>query len=364
VKAQIKDGTSLLYDFRPLYFGMNLGSSGFSTHHCLKDFALLSKTGQVIDGEDFVVSVLRNKEQPLIFKILAFNLELREEFMMELSEADIYELVEGDQQLLRNLEPDGLVKKIATNLSVIVRDKIKVLTCEQKIFFNDIWMRDMESGKNQQVHVRSPMEAQLFAADEAAQHRLSHPLQSALTHTAARTSQLSRLQPKHVAPPQAFLDRFHSTVACQTDFEISTLYEGFENVYRGVQKVGEVTHMRLSIQESSKTKTLVFIFDDLTSLQKLKFSLYQKAATDQYVVHSECMRIAEGHHVLVSVEQIQEQGLLIKMYDLLECTAVSFSLLRKQNGQFSKLEEERALDLLMEQDFRNFIYELTFITNK
>ena len=35
VKAQIKDGTSLLYDFMPLYFGMNLGSSGFSTHHNL-----------------------------------------------------------------------------------------------------------------------------------------------------------------------------------------------------------------------------------------------------------------------------------------------------------------------------------------
>ena len=140
VKAQIKDGTSLLYDFMPLYFGMNLGSSGFSTHHNLKDFALLSKTGQVIDGEDYVVSVLRNKDKPLIFKILAFNLELREEFMMELSETDIYELVEGDQQVLRTLEPDGLVTKIATNLSLIVRDKIKVLTCEQKIFFND-WQR-------------------------------------------------------------------------------------------------------------------------------------------------------------------------------------------------------------------------------
>lgn len=45
VKAQIKDGTSLLYDFMPLYFGMNLGSSGFSTHHNLKDFSLLSKIG-------------------------------------------------------------------------------------------------------------------------------------------------------------------------------------------------------------------------------------------------------------------------------------------------------------------------------
>jgi len=62
--------------------------------------------------------------------------------------------------------------------------------------------------------------------------------------------------------------------------------------------------MRLSIQEASKTKTLVFVFDDLTSLKKLKFSLYAKSNTDQYVVHSECMRITQGHHVLVSVEQI------------------------------------------------------------
>jgi len=234
VKAQIKDGTSLLYDFMPLYFGMNLGSSGFSTHHNLKDFALLSKTGQVIDGEDFVVSVLRNKEKPLVFKIIAFNLELREEFMMELSESDIYELVEGDQQVLRSLEPDELMKKMTTNLNLIVRDKIKVLTCEQKIFFNEIWMENMESGKHQQVHVRSPMEISLVPSDPDAQRRMANPVQSSLTHTAARTSQLSKLQPKYQVPPQAFTDRFTNNIACQTDFEISTLYEGFENVYRGV----------------------------------------------------------------------------------------------------------------------------------
>lgn len=101
---------------------------------------------------------MRNKHKPLIFKIIAFNLELREEFMMELSESDIYELVEGDQQVLKNLEPDALIKKITTNLNLIVRDKIKVLTCEQKIFFNEIWMQNMESGKNHQVHIKSIME--------------------------------------------------------------------------------------------------------------------------------------------------------------------------------------------------------------
>lgn len=102
----------------------------------------------MIDGDDYVISIFRHKEKPMIFKIIAFNLELREEFMIELSEYDIYELVEGNQQILRNLEPDALVKKIITNLNLITRDKIKVLTCEQKIFFNEIWMKNMESDKN------------------------------------------------------------------------------------------------------------------------------------------------------------------------------------------------------------------------
>ena len=60
--------------------------------------------------------------------------------------------------------------------------------------------------------------------------------------------------------------------------------------------------MRLSILESTKTKTLLFTFDDLVSLSKLKFSLYDKETADQYVVHIECMKITDGHHVMVAVE--------------------------------------------------------------
>jgi hypothetical protein len=52
------------------------------------------------------------------------------------------------------------------------------------------------------------------------------------------------------------------------------------------------------------------------------------------------------------------------MYDMLECKSVNFSLLRKQNGQFTRLSEESSLDLLMKGDFRNFIYGLTFVVNK
>ena len=106
---------------------------------------MLSKVGQAIDAIEYVVSVLRHKSNPLIFKVIAFNLELREEFMIELSESDIYEIVEGEQQILKALEPDALVNKIATNLTIIVRDKIKVLMVDQKIFFNELWITNMES---------------------------------------------------------------------------------------------------------------------------------------------------------------------------------------------------------------------------
>lgn len=93
-----------------------------------------------MDGVEYVVSIMRNKNKPLIFKVIAFNLENREEFMIELNESDIYELVEGDQQILKNLEPDALIQKITDNLNLIDRDGLKVLSCEHKVFFNEIWM--------------------------------------------------------------------------------------------------------------------------------------------------------------------------------------------------------------------------------
>ena len=76
------------------------------------------------------------------------------------------------------------------------------------------------------------------------------------------------------------------------------------------------------------------------------------------------MVIADGHHVLATVEYIQQQGLLIRMHDMLECRSVSRSLVRKQNGDFASLPEDGALDLLMKEDFRHFIYEVTFVINK
>ena len=122
--------------------------------------------------------------------------------------------------------------------------------------------------------------------------------------------------------------------------------------------------MRLQIQESTQTSTLVFTFDDLTSLKKIKFSLYQKDSDDHYVIHSECMKIQDNHSILITIEYIQQQGLLIRMHDILECVTADFSLFRKQNGHFTPLGEESTLDLLVKEDFRNFIYELTYVVDK
>jgi len=38
---------------------------------------------------------LRHKEKPFIFKVIAYNLEIKEEYMIELNENDVYELIEG-----------------------------------------------------------------------------------------------------------------------------------------------------------------------------------------------------------------------------------------------------------------------------
>lgn len=52
------------------------------------------------------------------------------------------------------------------------------------------------------------------------------------------------------------------------------------------------------------------------------------------------------------------------MFDLLECKAVTFSLLRKQNGQYTRLPDDSQVDIMMRQEFRNFIYELQLHANK
>lgn len=55
---------------------------------------------------------------------------------------------------------------------------------------------------------------------------------------------------------------------------------------------------------------------------------------------------------------------MIRMFDLADCKAVSFSLHRKQNGQYSRHPDDTQIDILLNQDFRNFLYELQLNVNK
>ena len=52
------------------------------------------------------------------------------------------------------------------------------------------------------------------------------------------------------------------------------------------------------------------------------------------------------------------------MHDILDCKTADFSLFRKENGHFTRLSDESTLDLLVTEDFRNFVYELTYVVNK
>ena len=100
VRSEIRDGSSLLFDLVPVYMGICLGRSGLATRNRLDEFHLLEKRGMHLDGEDYITSVLRNKTNPYVFMVLLMNLKQGSEYVLELLESDILQLVEGNQGLL------------------------------------------------------------------------------------------------------------------------------------------------------------------------------------------------------------------------------------------------------------------------
>jgi hypothetical protein len=70
-----------------------------------------------------------------------------------------------------------------------------VLTCEQKVFFNELWMQNMQSVKHTQMHKRSPLESdipELLGQNHTIKERDSQIKDSALIHSSIRTYQLSK----------------------------------------------------------------------------------------------------------------------------------------------------------------------------
>ena len=66
---------------------------------------LMLKQGRHIYGADYVVSLLRAKENPYVFMVLCMNLVTGEEYALELHESDIFQITEGDMGMLEDAEP-------------------------------------------------------------------------------------------------------------------------------------------------------------------------------------------------------------------------------------------------------------------
>lgn len=68
------------------------------------------------------------------------NIDNGEEYMLELNEEDLFELTEGFNNMLEIYEPKDLIDLIVKNLTIINKDQgIKVLACEHKVFFNNLF---------------------------------------------------------------------------------------------------------------------------------------------------------------------------------------------------------------------------------
>ena len=98
LKTQVRDGTSILFDLQPLFLSLNLGCTGLQINDkapLIRDYHLIKRKGVSFKEEDFVVSVLRHKRDPMSFKLIAASQDLGEEYMLDLDSRDLIELTEG-----------------------------------------------------------------------------------------------------------------------------------------------------------------------------------------------------------------------------------------------------------------------------
>ena len=81
------------------------------------------------------------------------------------------------------------------------------------------------------------------------------------------------------------------------------------------------------------------------------------------MIHTEVLKISDMHSVLISMEKVQKDGLFIKMHNLKDLESKEFFLVKKSNQAYSKLERHAGIDLIQREDFRSFVYDLTFASN-
>jgi hypothetical protein len=148
LKTQIREGTSILYDLKPLYLSLNLGQCGLksspNSSAQLRNYHLIKRRGVLIRQADYVVSVLRHRNDPLSIMVIATSTNLVEEYILELLAKDLFEITEGQTWKLEASEPMALVDLIIENLTIQLKQpgNVRSLQCEHKIFFNDMFVEN------------------------------------------------------------------------------------------------------------------------------------------------------------------------------------------------------------------------------
>jgi hypothetical protein len=131
----------------------------------LVDMTLMMKQGKQIHGQDYIVSLLRARDNPYVFMVLCQDLQNGREYALELRENDVFQLIEGDQGMLEDPEPLELFARIINSLEFVQKDGVTYLTCEQVVFFNSLWADAMVSAASSSIQAmpRNPLQASFDA---------------------------------------------------------------------------------------------------------------------------------------------------------------------------------------------------------
>lgn len=73
--------------------------------------------------------------------IVAINMKIGQEFVLELNQKDTLTLINGDVSLLESDDCPEVQELIIANLALvqISQDKAFYLTCEYRLYFNEVW---------------------------------------------------------------------------------------------------------------------------------------------------------------------------------------------------------------------------------
>eukprot|EP00347_Sterkiella_histriomuscorum_P013376 403364949 len=361
LKNQIRDGSCLLYDLDPLYISINLGQTGINSRQLISDYHFIFKKGikvnQIkefnilqIQEEDYLLSVLRHTSDALAFKLIAMNFHNGEEYILDLSERDLFELTEGKNDLLMRNEPKELLDIMVANLVIITKDQgIRVLGCEHKVFFNGLFHQQKQKAfSNVSQHTKIDNFSlgvnyrNLYIRDE-------------------KIKQVIESKSNHVKPE--YQSQFKNDSSCQTDPIHSFLNESLITAYCENQRVGKHLEFKVMIQYGKNSQSMVISFEEIISKVRLQMALFQQAYDGSFLIHSECLKISDSKTVLISIEKFQKDGMFVKIHNLKDLESKEFFLVKKSNSAYCKLEKNAGLDLIQKEDFRSLIYDLTFASN-